>query len=119
MISVIAAKGSPAYVAGMPAVLLRLVMMMALAFMPFGMTNAPAMAASVASSASGHCDEHQKPADAPSAPKAHCAACAALPAGDAPVAVAELRPALLLEVEPERWITEREPDIDTPPPKLG
>ncbi|HEU0285319.1 MAG TPA: hypothetical protein VFR52_09275 [Sphingomicrobium sp.] len=103
----------------MAAAFFRFVMLVALSLMPFSMSGAMAAPVQTAAKSGGHCDEHQKPADAPSAPKAHCAACAALPAGDAPVAVAELRPALLLEVEPERWITEREPDIDTPPPKLG
>ena len=94
--------------------------MVALLFMPLSMASVPAAALpSPATVSAGHCDEHQKPADAPSAPKAHCAVCAALPVGDAPVTVAELRPALPLEVEVERWIAERKPDIDTPPPKLG
>lgn len=117
MISVIAAKGSPAYVAGMPAVLLRLVMMMALAFMPFGMTNAPAMAASVASSASGHCDEHQKPADAPAKMDMHCATCAALPA-DEPAEVAELRPQAPILISAIHALSDTHPEIATPPPKL-
>ena len=100
--------------------LLRLMTLVALLFMPLSMASAPAAASpSASTSSSGHCDEHQKPAEAPTAPKAHCAACAALPAGDAPVAVEQLRPAILLNVEAERWITAREPDIDTPPPKLG
>ena len=118
MISVIAAKGSPAYVAGMPAVLLRLVMLIALAFMPFGMTNAPAMAASVASSASGHCDEHQKPADAPAKMDMHCATCAALPA-DAAAEVAELRPQAPILISAIHALSDTQPEIATPPPKLS
>jgi hypothetical protein len=98
----------------------RFVMVVSLALMPLSMGGA-AMASvpATASAPSGHCDEHHKPADAPSTPKAHCGACAALPATDAPIAVAGLRPVLLREIEAERLIAEREPDIDTPPPKLG
>ena len=95
-------------------------MLVSLALMPFSMSGAAtASVPATASAPSGHCDEHQKPADAPSAPQAHCGACAALPAADDPIAAAELRPVLLRESEAERWIADREPDIDTPPPKLG
>ena len=104
---------------GMAAAFFRFVMLVALSLMPFSMSGAAAAPLPAAASEAGHCGENQKPADAPSAPKAHCAACAALPAAEVPIAVAQLRPALLLEVEAERWIAEREPDIDTPPPKLG
>jgi hypothetical protein len=99
---------------------LRLMMLIALAIMPFGMASAPASALRSAAAASGgHCDDHQKPADAPSTPKAHCAVCAALPAIDTSMAVSELRPVLLRVVQAEQWLAEQEPDIDTPPPKLG
>ena len=115
--SVIAAKGSPAYVARMPAALLRLVMLIALAFMPFGMTSAPAMAASVSSSAPGHCDE-QKPADAPAKMDMHCATCAALPA-DEPAEVAELRPQAPILISATHALSGTQPEIATPPPKLS
>ena len=105
----------------MAATFLRLMMVVALAIMPFGMASVPAAAAlpSTAQASAGHCDDHQKPTDAPSTPKAHCAVCAALPAGDTSIAVAELRPVLLRVVQAEQWLAEQEPDIDTPPPKLG
>lgn len=115
---VIAAKGSPTYVARMPAVLLRLVMLIALAFMPFGMSGAPAMAASASSSASGHCDEHQKPAETPAKMDMHCATCAALPA-DEPAAVAELRPQAPILISTVHALSDTQPDIATPPPKLS
>ena len=118
MISVIAAKGSAAYVAGMPAVLLRLVMLIALAFMPLGMTNAPAMAASVASSASGHCDDHQKPVDVPAEIEMHCATCAALPAVAA-AEVTELRPQAPIVISVVHALSDTQPEIATPPPKLS
>jgi hypothetical protein len=104
----------------MAATFLRLLMLVAVAFMPVSMASASIAVAPVAAEASGgHCNDQQKPADVPSTPKAHCAACAALPAGEAPLVVAELRPVLLRVVEAARWIAEREPDIDTPPPKLA
>ena len=115
---VIAAKGSPAYVARMPVVLLRLVMLIALAFMPFGMTNAPAMAASGSGSASGHCDEHQKPADAPAKMDMHCATCAALPATET-IEVAELRPQAPILISAIHALSDTQPEIATPPPKLS
>ena len=115
---VIAAKGSPAYVARMPAVLLRLAMLVALAFMPFGMSSAPAMAGGASSSASGHCDEHQKPADAPAKMHMHCATCAALPA-DEPAAVAELRPQAPILISTAHALSDTQPEIATPPPKLS
>jgi hypothetical protein len=105
--------------ARMAAAFFRFVMLVALSMMPFSMSGAAAAPVPIAASGSGHCGDHQKPADSPSAPKAHCAACAALPAAEAPIAVEEIRPALLLNVEAEQWIAEREPDIDTPPPKQG
>ena len=114
---VIAAKGSPAYVARMPVVLLRLVMLIALAFMPFGMTNAPAMAASPSGSAAGPCDDHQKPADAPAKMDMHCATCAALPA-DEPAEVVELRPQAPMLISAVNALSDTQPEIATPPPKL-
>ena len=118
MISVIAAKGSPAYVAGMPAVLLRLAMLIALTLMPFGMANAPAIAASAASSVSGHCDEDRKPADAPAEMEMHCATCAALPAVAA-AEVAELRPQAPIVISVVHALSDTQPEIATPPPKLS
>ena len=104
----------------MASALLRLVMLVALALMPFSMAGAPAAALAATPDASaGHCTEHQKPADAPSTPKAHCATCAALPVLEAATADLELRPVLLLQVEADNWITEPGPETDTPPPKLS
>jgi hypothetical protein len=106
-----------AYVAAMPAVLLRLVMLLALVGMPFGMTIAPAMAAGVSGTASGHCDEHQKPADAPAKMDMHCATCAALPA-EAGFMLAELRPQAPTVISAVHALSDTVPEIATPPPKL-
>ena len=94
-------------------------MLFALALMPFSMASAPAAALTLTPGATGHCEDHQKPADTPAAPKAHCAACAALPAIESPASVAELRPALPRQDEAEMWIAERGPETDDPPPKLS
>ena len=92
-------------------------MLVALSLMPFSMTSASAAAAPLL--ASEHCADHQKPTDAPAAPNPHCAACAALPAVETPAAVEDLRPTLQLTDRAEQWLTEQEPETDTPPPKNG
>ena len=117
--SVIAAKGSRAYVAAMPAVLLRLAMLIALVFMPFSMTNASAMAASAAVPAAGHCDEPQKPADAPAKMKMSCASCAALPAVDVAPVVSDLPHQLPRLVKAANSLSDTEPEVATPPPRLS
>lgn len=102
----------------MLAALLRLVMLVALAFMPFGMTNAPAMAASVSKSASGHCEEHQKPSDAPARMDIHCATCVTLPA-EASTELLELRPEAPTVISAAHALSDMVPEIATPPPKLA
>jgi hypothetical protein len=101
----------------MPAALLRLIMLVALAFMPLGMTGAPAIAATVSSAAAGHCDEHQKPADAPAKMSLHCAACAALPAVE-PTAISELKPQAPKRISAMNALSDTVPEIATPPPRL-
>ena len=103
----------------MASALLKFAMLIALALMPFSMAGVPAAAVAMPAASAAHCDQDQQPTDAPSAPKVHCATCAALPAIDTPAPTAELRPALLLQVEADVWITERGPETDTPPPKLS
>jgi hypothetical protein len=94
-------------------------MLMALVLMPMGMASAPAAAHVSITGPSGHCGDQQKPEDVPTAPKAHCAACAALPAPEALAHLAELRPAMLLQVEADQWVTEPGPETATPPPKIA
>lgn len=102
----------------MASIVLRFLTLLALAFMPMGMATTPA-AAHPPVGASGHCEERQKPVDAPATPKAHCAACAALPAVDLAVALSDLRPAAPRQVVAQQWVTERGPELATPPPKLS
>ena len=93
--------------------------LVALALMPFSMAGAPAAAIAATPAAAGHCDDHQKPADAPAAPKVHCAACAALPAVELSAVIAEIRPAMLRSAEIKPWVAERGPEMDDPPPKMS
>ena len=118
MTLVIAAQGGGAYVARMHAALLRFMMLVALAFMPLGMTGTPAVAATTFSTAAGHCDEHQQPADAPAKMSMHCAACAALPAVE-PTAVPELKPQAPARISAMNALSDTKPEIATPPPRLS
>jgi len=115
MTLVIAAQGDGAYVDRMPAALLRLIMLVALAFMPLGMTGA---ATTTSSATAGHCDEHQQPADAPVKMSMHCAACAALPAVE-PTAVPELKPQAPARISAMNALSDTKPEIATPPPRLA
>ena len=54
-----------AYVTAMAAALLRILMLVALALMPLGMTGARGRGSAFACAVAGHCDDHQKPVDAP------------------------------------------------------
>lgn len=118
MTLVIAAQDGGAYVARMPATLLRLIMLIALAFMPIGMTGAPAVAATASTADAGHCDEHQKPADSPAKMSMHCSACAALPAVE-PTAAPELKPQAPARISAINALSDTKPEIATPPPRLA
>ena len=102
----------------MASMLARLMMLVALALMPLNMASASAEAfAPSPAGTSGHCADHQRPAEVPSSPMVDCAACTALPAIETPAAVDELRPTMKLVVKADRWIAAQEPETDTPPPK--
>jgi hypothetical protein len=101
----------------MASALLRTLLLIALALMPLSMTGAAAAAPSPAA-ASGHCDDHQKPADAPAKMNLHCATCAALPAVEANAADPALRPELPRLVKAASALSDTEPETDTPPPRL-
>jgi hypothetical protein len=96
---------------------MRLVLLVALALMPMGMVSAPA--AAPVTSAAGHCDEHQQPADAPGVMDMHCATCAALPAIEAPVRDPELKPEMPRFARVTNALSDTEPEIATPPPRLS
>jgi hypothetical protein len=101
----------------MAAAISRFVLLVALALMPMGMASAPA--AVPVAAAAGHCDEHQQPADAPTKVDMHCATCAALPAIQVPVGDPELRPALPRFAAVSSALSDTQPEIATPPPKLS
>ena len=96
----------------------RFMMLVALAFKPLGMTGTPAVAATTFSTATGHCDEHQQPADAPAKMSMHCAACAALPAVES-TAVPELKPQAPARISAMNALSDTKPEIATPPPRLA
>jgi hypothetical protein len=102
----------------MAAAVLRLFLLVALALMPMGMTSAPA-AGSVATPAAGHCDDHEQPADAPTKADMHCATCTALPAIEAPVGDPGLRPEMPRFARAASALSNTEPEIATPPPRLS
>ena len=96
---------------------LRLLALFALIFMPLSMASAPASAQPSAAAPSGHCDDQQKPSDAP-AGQMHCTGCAALPAVDAPFPISELRPQTPMELTLVQLPAGIVPETATPPPKL-
>ena len=101
----------------MVAAVTRLVLLVALALMPMGMASA--RAAVPVTAAAGHCDEHQQPADAPAKMDMHCATCAALPAIQVPVGDPELRPEMPRFARASSALSDTEPEIATPPPRLS
>ena len=94
-----------------------LLALVAVLLMPLGMVGPVAMAASATATASGHCDEHQQPADAPAAAQAHCTGCVALPALDASPPSAHLRPEAPAQPALADTFSGVEPGTDPPPPK--
>ena len=93
-------------------------MLFALALMPLGMTGVAAAAMPSPAAAAGHCDDHQKPADAPAKMDMQCATCAALPAIAANAVGPQLRPELPRLVKAANALSDTEPETDTPPPRL-
>ena len=122
--SVIVQTSSSHHGAGMTTALLRLITLLALVLMPFGMASAPAVAqplpASHVMAQADHCDEQSDHGKAPaySSRQVHCAMCAALPASEPPTPIAGLRPTAprIATASPPRGI---ELEIATPPPRRG
>ena len=122
--SVIVQTAMSPYGARMTAALLRLITLLALVLMPFGMASSPAMAqpmpANHGTVQAGHCDEQSDQDKAPShsSQQMHCAMCAALPASE-PTPAVVLRPTaprIIATVSPFNGI---ELEIATPPPRHG
>ena len=123
MIPVIVGQAFGRYVAAVASVMLRMLALIALVIMPFGMTAAPAQAQPVhhamAMAGNGHCDEQQDQHRAPTRNQTDCAAaCTALPAPAEPILARPLKPkaprAVAL-VAPFHGIVL---EIATPPPRL-
>jgi hypothetical protein len=108
----------------MAAVVLRLLALVALIIMPFGMAATPALAqpADQAMAAghgmpAGHCGDQQAPEKAPA--KMDCtASCTALPASVAPTPKPLLKPKVLRTITISVPFADIEPEIATPPPRL-
>jgi len=92
-------------------------MLIALGLMPVGMTGAAAAAPSPVA-VGAHCENHQKPADAPAKMDMHCATCAALPVLQANLTDRGLRPELPRLVKAANALSDTEPETDPPPPRL-
>ena len=124
--SVIAGKGSRPYGVAMAAATFRLLMLVALVLMPFGMAGAPATAQpmpadhAAMSMAMGHCDEQPTKETAPTSSKMDCTAmCTALPAADNPLPVKAMKPVALRSTAIAAPFVGIEPELATPPPRQG
>jgi hypothetical protein len=106
------------YPARMAQAVLRLLALFALIFMPLSMASADVTAQPSAGASSGHCDEHQKPSDAPVGQQVHCTGCAALPAMDAKLPISGLRPPTPMELTLVELLAGIVPETATPPPKV-
>jgi hypothetical protein len=122
MMSVIALRVSDPYLGRMVAALLKILTVMALAFMPLGM--APAIASSgdhpaAVQIGASPCEEHRGSGDLHSDPAMHCTACTALPALASPPPVADLRPEPRIHIRSTYFVAGFEPEVVTPPPKIS
>ena len=110
------------YIGAMLTCWIRLLTLIAVALMPFGMASAPASVMPLKSVQAGHCDDHKgeqrdlAPA-APAEAKLHCASCTALPALHGSFEPEPLEPA---GIEPDVLAGSFggiQPEIATPPPR--
>ena len=123
--SVIVQTSSTHYGASMIAALLRLLTVLALVLMPFGMVSIPAaaeaMAADHATMPMGHCGDQsdQDKAPAHTSQQMHCAMCAALPASEPPTPAAGVPPSTPRSIATVSRFDGIELEIATPPPRRG
>lgn len=122
MTPVIAEHGPCVYLGQMAATLLRMLALVALVMMPFGMTSAPAAVEgphqAMAGMEPGHCDDTGDNDEAPQG--SHCAlACSMVAAEPAPffepLQIPAVKPAFL----PMLPFVAHQPEADPPPPKLA
>ena len=113
-----AAKGRTPRRDGMLAVLCRLLAVVSLVLMPFGMLGAPASAAAPhVMTASMSCDGHDTSSKSAPERKAHCTSCVAIAAPNAATPMAIFQPAIVLAGSAAHLLLGLEPDVATPPPK--
>lgn len=123
LVSVIVETASRSYGARMAAAVIRLLTLLALVIMPFGMAGAPATAQSGSTehslTSTGHCDEQsgQKGSPVKSTQMMHCAMCVALPAAEAPKPAEAMLPAAPRAIAAVTSVDSIELEIATPPPK--
>ena len=103
--------------------ILRMLTLAAFVLMPFGMTgtaaNAQSMPAGHSAMAMDHCEEQPEPGKAPVS-KIDCTAmCTALPAKDFPALETVLKPNAPCTAAIVVQFAGFEPEIATPPPRLG
>ena len=122
MEAVIAQQASRSYVAGMTAASLRLLTLLALVLMPFGM-SAPVAASPMPTSHDmtmvGHCNGQHGEDETPVSKMDCTAMCAALLATDAPAPTSILRPKAPRTIAIATPFVGVVPEIATPPPKYG
>lgn len=119
--SVIVQTSSNPYGASMTAALFRLITLLALALMPFGMASAPAMnqpmPANHSMAQAGHCEGQPEEDQAPASKMDCTAMCSALPATDAPTPTPRLKLAAPRSTAIVVAYAGIEPEIATPPPR--
>jgi hypothetical protein len=105
----------------MSAYLSRLIALVALLLMPFGMTATPALAQQSGhpDSMAGHCSDQPDRGQSQLPAKEHCAVCSALPATDGPAPAPVLKPSMPRTAALAVPFTGIEPETATPPPKTA
>jgi hypothetical protein len=105
----------------MAAYMSRLIALVALLLMPFGMTAAPALAQQPGHSAAmaGHCGDQPDRGQSQLPTKEHCAVCGALPAADSPAPAPRLKPSMPRTAALAVSFAGIEPETATPPPKTA
>ena len=106
----------------MAVALFRIFALVALVLMPFGMAAEPALAkpADHVMAMTGHCDDTGQKQDAPARKAMDCtASCTALPAADVAIPEPMFTPTLPRITAFASPFSGIEPELATPPPKLG
>jgi hypothetical protein len=122
LMRIIALPASAPYLGQMVSAVLKILTLMALAYMPLGMAPAgatPGAHPAAVESAISPCQEHQAPGGLSSGPAVHCTACTALPAMEAAFPATQLRPQPRMDIRSRYFVSGIEPEVATPPPKYS